>query len=306
MKKTAAKKSPAKKAAKKAATKKAATKKSATKKSPAKKATKKTATKKAATKKSPAKKATKKTATKKTAAKKTAAKKAAKSAPAKKTAAKKSPAKKATKKTPADESPARKAATQTPAEQSEPVVLETPNLGARIAPGDRFVVELGDNDAIDFYTFTITRFDDDGLAVAWQMKGVGDHGDIVYTRRALDESTRLTLMSQGSTLYVDESDSDARVDGSMPPFLVSRAFLRDLQAGSATCVFPASNQEHSFAPGERVTRTIKFGGGELTVPVLTASGDSVELEIVDDPTFPLVLRRAEWGDDNVLFHEHQK
>lgn len=252
--------------------------------------------KKTAAKKPPAKKATKKTATKK--------------APAK-TAAKKTPAKKATKKSPAKtaakKTPAKKAAKKTPAARPERAAPAAPlNLGARVAPGDRLIVELGDNDAVDRYTFTITRFDDDGLAVAWQMEGVGDHGDIVFTRRALDEATRLTFMSQGGTMYADASDSDERVDGSMPPFLVSRAFLRGLQAGAATCTFPAINQDHTFTVSGRDTRTITFDGAEITVPVLIANAEDAEIEVVDDPSFPLVLRRAEWDDDNVLFHEHRK
>lgn len=44
------------------------------------------------------------------------------------------------------------------------------------------------------------------------------------------------------------------------------------------------------------------GGAELTVPIAIAGGDDVEMEIVDDPSFPLILRRSEYGDDNVVFH----
>ena len=160
-------------------------------------------------------------------------------------------------------------------------------------------IELGDNDALDTYTFRVDSITD-GLQVHWQM-GSADDGDLHFTEAALTDARGFSGLSQGNVDFADDDDETGKVQRSTPPFLLSREVFAALWAGPVMIFLPSMGEALEFTPGNSGTREIEVLGETRSVPVLEVGSERVEMTILDDPGFPLVLQRCEWGEDTVRF-----
>ncbi|MDB4960368.1 MAG: hypothetical protein JWP01_367 [Myxococcales bacterium] len=154
----------------------------------------------------------------------------------------------------------------------------------------RLVFESEDYDSCDQYAVTLTTAGKDlqsivesslEPAVTW-----------TFPEATLERATSSFALSQGSPSK-KVSKKGAK---NLPPFLVSRKTLRDLHAGSSK-VTPLWGDDDDG--DERTEIVIEITGSTestylgASVTVLRAAGGEIELWIVDDERWPLVLHRSE-------------
>lgn len=162
-------------------------------------------------------------------------------------------------------------------------------------------VELGDNDALDPYTFRVDSVTD-GLLVHWQM-GRSDRGDLHFTEQSLTDARGFSGLSQGNVDFAADDDKPSKVQRSTPPFLLSREVFAALKVGPTMIFLPSQGAAVEFTLGQAGTREITVLGETRSVPVVALDSERVEMTVLDDPGFPLVLQRSEWGEDTVHFVE---
>lgn len=162
-------------------------------------------------------------------------------------------------------------------------------------------VELGDHDALDTYTFRIDSVAD-GLRVHWQM-GRSDDGDLNFTAGALAGARGFSGLSQGNVDFADDDDKPGKVQGSTPPFLLSRELFAALQAGPTMIFLPSMGEALEFTVGAPGMREITVLGATRSVAVLALGSERVDMIVLDDPECPLVLNRSEWGEDTLRLLE---
>ncbi len=181
-----------------------------------------------------------------------------------------------------------------------------------LAPGVTLIYEMADPDVSDTYRFVICDadagltftsalhnqdFEDEGFA---EDDLVSDEA-VQVAPAALAEGRHIAALSQGSWLAADlgspPRDADDVIElTDLPPFLLSRAVLRELRFG-ATRLRPEWSRAGlvELTLRERATAEIERDGETLEVEVLVARGDGIELTVLDDDEHPLVLERVE-GD----------
>ncbi len=170
-----------------------------------------------------------------------------------------------------------------------------------LQPGRVLHVELGDHDALDPYTFRVDGVTD-GLLVHWQMDEADD-GDLHFTEAALGDARGFSCLSQGNVDFAVDSDDPARVQRSTPPFLLSREVFAALKVAPVMIYLPSMGEAVEFTLGASGTREITVLGETRSVPVIGAANERADMLVLDDPGFPLVLERSEWGEETVRFIE---
>jgi hypothetical protein len=148
----------------------------------------------------------------------------------------------------------------------------------------RLVFESEDHDSCDEYAVTLTTAGKDlqsivesslEPAVTW-----------TFPEATLERATSSFALSQGSP-----SKKGAK---NLPPFLVSRKTLRELHTGSAKVTPLWGDDDDGNEPTEiEITGATKSTYLGASVTVLRAAGGEIELWIVDDERWPLVIHRSE-------------
>lgn len=167
-----------------------------------------------------------------------------------------------------------------------------------LTPGAALRYEMADFDASDVYRFKLHDAED-GLALSSAFDGDEPVGAVTFSPDALDRGRTIAVLSQGSWQGDVDDDDITRFEAELPPFLVSRAALQELRAGQTRLRpewAPPGAEPTTLTLRERLTLTIDAEGEPLEVPVLVAHGDGVELRVIDDERWPLVVERLE-GDN---------
>lgn len=179
-----------------------------------------------------------------------------------------------------------------------------------LSPGVALHYEMADFDVCDLYCFVL-QSTDDGLAFTSAM-GSGEDDDVYeegepvhMPSTVLTDARAVAVLSQGSWLnanleYPELDEATGAITLiNLPPFLVSRAVLRELRAGGTRLRSEWAAEGADPAPltlTKRTTATIERDGETIEVDVLVAAGDEMTLMIVDDDDYPLVIERVE-GDN---------
>jgi hypothetical protein len=183
-----------------------------------------------------------------------------------------------------------------------------------LSPGVTLRYEMADFDVCDRYRFIVCNVDD-GLTFTQTFAGEeeedddADDGDADpgeparVSPDALSDGRTIAVLSQGGWLSAEleqhEVDDDVVQLGDLPPFLLSQTALRELRDGS-TLLRPEwageGSEPTTLTLKERRTVELERDGDRIEVKALVASGDDVELTVVDDDTWPLVIERTE-GDN---------
>jgi len=185
-----------------------------------------------------------------------------------------------------------------------------------LSPGVTLRYEMADFDVCDRYRFVVVDVDD-GLTFTQAFAPEDDEDDdadeadadedIGEPARvgpdALAEGRTIAVLSQGGWLSAElehaELDDDVVQLSDLPPFLLSQQALRELREGT-TLLRPEWSGEGSEPAAltlkERRTVEIERDGDTVALPALVASGDEVELVVLDDDTWPLIVERSE-GDN---------
>lgn len=171
-------------------------------------------------------------------------------------------------------------------------------IGAELI-GRKLRYQMGDFDAADTYLFTLDA--SDGLAVHHVM-GASDEGDLKFSKAALDGARSFVVLSQGSALGSELDDLPPVIERDLPPFLLSRAVFAALKdRGEAQLKAEWATKE---TPPQTITldgsemMTVKIDGQKTTLTVLHAGGEDLELWVIDDARWPIILKREECGGDN--------
>lgn len=163
--------------------------------------------------------------------------------------------------------------------------------------------ETADDDATDTYCFQL--LDTEGqLVISSAFEDDDPEAVVGFSAAALAGARTIAVLSQGSWLSSDleqptHDDESERLDADLPPFLISREMLRELRGGATELRpewAPPGSRPQAVKLTGRTTAEIELDGETVEVPVLAARGDDIELRVVDDDEWPLVLERIE-GDN---------
>ena len=133
------------------------------------------------------------------------------------------------------------------------------------------------------------------LTIAWE--GAGDDGTLVYAPAALAAAQSFTELTGGKVAFGNANDSSSKIMGSMPPFLLSRAFFAAVKEAPVTVFVPAIGDVQTFVATETNSAVVAVGGTKQTLPVVRFQALRVAFDVVDDAEFPLVLSRQDWGTE---------
>lgn len=185
-----------------------------------------------------------------------------------------------------------------------------------LSPGVTLRYEMADFDVCDRYRFIVCDVDD-GLTFTQTFAseddddehdedddGDADPGEPAHaSAEALADGRTIAVLSQGGWLSAELESNEIADDivqlADLPPFLLSQTALRELRDGS-TLLRPEwageGSEPTTLTLKERRTVELERDGDRIEVAALVASGDEVELIVVDDETWPLVIERTE-GDN---------
>jgi len=172
-----------------------------------------------------------------------------------------------------------------------------------LTPGAVLRYEMADFDAADNYEFQILETDDQ-LVLSSAFEDGEPEAVVAFSNDSLADSRTIAVLSQGSWLSAaleqpSQDDECERLDADLPPFLLSKTMLFELRAGGTRLRSEWSapgSQPEPLRLTERATAEIEIDGEPHEFAVLVASGDGVELTVVDDEAWPLVVERVE-GDN---------
>lgn len=159
--------------------------------------------------------------------------------------------------------------------------------------GMKLLLQMADYDAEDPVLFAVQ---DASEGLELQMTTCDGKSKLTFTREALENARKFLAVSQGSA-FTDEGEvGDAPVAKNSPPFLLGRAAFLELKRGQ-TVLHGDGGEETVKLAGTRKIRAL-IGGKKMELEVLVAEGtESIsELLVLDDATWPVVLRMV-WGND---------
>jgi hypothetical protein len=150
--------------------------------------------------------------------------------------------------------------------------------------------EIADFDAQDQYSFEVIEADDDTLALRIVMDDDEEVASALrMTAEALAKATKVIGIAQGGAdVDVNKPQKDA-----LPPIIVSRGVHAKLASGKKASLKSAWGGESlglTASPGQA---TVRVGDKEQPVKILSASADEGAMNVLDDPTWPLVIERTE-------------
>ena len=179
-----------------------------------------------------------------------------------------------------------------------------------ITTGVELRYEMADFDASDIYAFRVLDTED-ALVVSSAFADedldapAGDpEGVVAVSPEALAEGRTIAVLSQGGWMSAglaapERGEDEVMHLSDLPPFLLSRASLCELREGETRLRpewGPSEGEAVRLALRERTTVEIVHDGERRDVEVLVAAGEGVELTVVDDDEWPLVVERVE-GDN---------
>lgn len=171
-----------------------------------------------------------------------------------------------------------------------------------VSKGRTLVCEIADFDACDKYLFHVTKADST-LEVEWKLKGCGDHGTLRLGGPSLKGATKLMGFSQGNvsrwqaSVTEDSGTCKEGCDCHTLPLLLGRAALAALEAGEAVelNVFGAVD---TFEKKGTAKREVEVDGKKTKVSCVHAAGEGGDLWVLDDVTWPVILRVETDGGEN--------
>ncbi|MBL8796589.1 MAG: hypothetical protein JNM56_21995 [Planctomycetia bacterium] len=165
----------------------------------------------------------------------------------------------------------------------------------------RLRYQMGDANVRDRYLFTPKA--DKGLKLQYELADVAE-GKLAFSEAALTSAAAFVVFNQGSpVVYVNglPEKPPRTLAAHLPPFLLSRATLAALKAGSQADLMPEwFDERDSLRLKARKQRKVKLDGASTSVPVLHCRGKNIELWVVDDDVWPVILERKE-GEDGFYF-----
>lgn len=157
-------------------------------------------------------------------------------------------------------------------------------------PGVVLTYELADFDAQDSWTFRVVEAAEE-LVLAVTM---GESEEVAsamrFTAKALQSAGKAVAFAQGGA----DVDVEKPQDKVLPPICVSRSAYQKLAAGKELTWKSEWSDEGSLT-ATPAQATVRVDDQELPVATLAAAGDGVQLTILKDDRWPLVLDRTE-GD----------
>lgn len=172
-----------------------------------------------------------------------------------------------------------------------------------LSPGALLRYEMADFDASDNYEFQILETDDQ-LVLSSAFEEGEPEAVIAFSNESLTDSRTIAVLSQGSWLSAaleepTRDDECDRLDADLPPFLLSRTQLMELRAGATRLRrewAPPGSQPGQLTLKERVVVEVEIDDEPQEFTALVAAGDGVEVTVIDDEAWPLVVERIE-GDN---------
>ncbi|MFY0537689.1 hypothetical protein [Nannocystis pusilla] len=181
-----------------------------------------------------------------------------------------------------------------------------------LTPGAVLRYEMADFDAADNYEFQILETDDQ-LVLSSAFEDGEPEAVIAFSNDSLADSRTIAVLSQGSWLSAaldqpTRDDECERLDADLPPFLLSRTQLMELRAGATRLRpewSPPGSEPEAVTLKERIAVEIEVDDEPQEFTALVAAGDGVEVTVIDDEAWPLVVERVE-GDNywRLLAIEH--
>ena len=182
-----------------------------------------------------------------------------------------------------------------------------------LSPGVTLRYEMADFDVCDRYRFVVCAVTD-GLTFTQAFAPEEDEADeededeeigepARVSPDALAEGRTIAVLSQGGWLSAELESAELEDDiiqlTDLPPFLLSQQALRELREGG-TLLRPEwageGSEPAALTLKERRTVEIERDGDTVELAALVASGDEVELVVIDDDAWPLIVERTE-GDN---------
>jgi hypothetical protein len=168
-----------------------------------------------------------------------------------------------------------------------------------IQAGRTLVYRISDFDSNDKYTFVlmISEYSKNPVDLFWNLYGSRDSGQLAVSPEALEGATRLARFSQGHVQDGDQSLEDDRLMRSTPPFLLSRAVFRSLKEKHEAMIdFPVEGGSLALTSE---SSTFVLPHSKISVNAIEAKGRELELTILDDAQWPVILK-ASFEDDNEI------
>ena len=162
-------------------------------------------------------------------------------------------------------------------------------MPAMLRPGIIVRCDLADFDANDSYELRIEATND-GISYAWE--GAGASGNV-----AVDDSV---LQSAGRVLFIGQGHPDVDPETALPPFLVSRSALEALREAETVNVTIGTASGDVEVVSAEEGYEITVDGEKKKVRALHARGEEIDLWVLDDERWPLLLK-AEFEDDNGIW-----
>lgn len=148
---------------------------------------------------------------------------------------------------------------------------------------------IADFDSEDEWTFEVIDASADGLVMRASAEGDAPI-EVRFGAEAIANSTRFARFSQGH--------ADTKKDA-LPPFMLSQAMFAKVASGKKLAWKSEWTDKDSLEPGTRGTAQIEVDGASQTVLTWSASGEEVEIEVLDDAAWPLLVKRVEADDCHV-------
>lgn len=150
--------------------------------------------------------------------------------------------------------------------------------------------EMADHDASDTYAFKVREAGDE-LQISYSP--ASSKAVLGFTTAALESARRSVLISQHD--HEIGKEKAKAIAKALPPFLVSRKVLSEMRKGKATLECEGvGDVTLTVKPAKR---QLSVGEESVEVDVLHGKSKDLEIWVLDDPAFPLVLRRLEAGDN---------
>lgn len=161
------------------------------------------------------------------------------------------------------------------------------------APDVEWLFEAADDDVEDRYVFTV-KSTSPALELAFDSPAGG--GVLRFTDDALERADRLFEISQGGAWDDGGKALPDPITHACPPILLPRSVYAKL-AADGTATLHVGGDERELECLGKARATVHVSGKATEIDVLRIQGNGVEMWVVADASWPLVLDRRDGGED---------
>ena len=161
-----------------------------------------------------------------------------------------------------------------------------------VEPGMQLLYEIAGYGSADGALVAVARA---GADLALEVTSAGAKRTLTFTAEALENANAFLMFSQGHVSAKHDEDETKPLRKNLPPFLLSRRGLRELNAGTTTWIGEEGGEAEIELVGARVIHG-RVAGKTVELNVVEGRSDSFGFLVLNDDTWPIVLK-TEWGDD---------